>query len=182
MKITTKKYQLDSKDYVGLGMNNILTIHPWKWVSGIPAVISLIGLFLPGAPWWIGSSIVLYLLYILFWYIQFAGMAQSEQGKMLFEKVSYEITSQQLLVKINTKQGYPINWKQITHIKARPDYYALFVEGKKNISIHIIYLPVSIFNSPNEIRFFESVLKTKGFITEEELVKNREKREKNKKK
>lgn len=92
MKITTKKYQLDSKVYIGLGMNNILTIKPWIFVHAVPAVIAAIGFLLPGTIWWIASGIVLYLLYILFWYIQFAGMAQTEQGKMMFEKVSYEIT------------------------------------------------------------------------------------------
>ncbi|MCP4520270.1 MAG: hypothetical protein GY827_01005 [Cytophagales bacterium] len=182
MKITTKKYKLDPEVYRGLGMNNILTVKPWIFVNAVPAVIALIGLLLPGSIWWILGGIVLYLLYILFWYIQFMGMSQTEQGQMLFEKVNYEITSQNILVKINTKQGYPITWKQVSHVKVRPDYFAVFMEGQKGINVHIIHLPTSIFNSPNEIRFFESVLKSKGFVTEEELEKNKQKREKDKKK
>lgn len=180
MKITTKKYQLDPKVYIGLGMNNILTIKPWIFAHAVPAVIAALGFLLPGTIWWIASGIILYLLYILFWYIQFAGMAQTEQGKMLFEKVCYEITSQQLLVKVDTKRGYPINWKQIAQVKVKPDYFAIYMEGPKwNIQVHIIHLPFSIFNSPNELRFFESILKSKGFITEEELQKIKEKSKKN---
>ena len=178
MKITTKKYQLDPKVYIGLGMNNILTIKPWVYVHAIPAVLASIAFLLPGTIWWIAFAIVLYLLYILFWYIQFAGMSQTEQGKMLFQKVAYEITSQQILVKVEVNKGYPINWKQIAQVKVKPEYFALYMEGPRNIQVHIVHLPFSVFNSTNDLRFFESILKNKGFTTEEELVKIKEKSKK----
>jgi len=100
-------------------------------------------------------------LYILFWVIQFAGISQMEQGKFMFEKLSYEINSQQILIKLNSKQGMPMKWDSIKRAIAGKNHF-LFVVNKAQL----VYLPHRIFNSQNEIKFIETILKRKGFIKE----------------
>ena len=49
-------------------------------------------------------------LFLLFWWIQFYGVTQLEQGKALFERFSYEITGQQIVMKFNPREGMPMKW------------------------------------------------------------------------
>ena len=82
-----------------------------------------------------------------------------EQGKILFQKLSYEISSQQILIKLSSKQGMPMKWDQIKRARKAKDAFELFVSKAQ-----VIYLPFKIFNSENEVRFLETVLKRKGYI------------------
>lgn len=82
-----------------------------------------------------------------------------EQFKILFEKLSYEIDSRQILIKLNTKQGMPMKWENIKRVKISKDAFILFVNKAQ-----IIYLPHRIFNTENELRFVETILKRKGLI------------------
>ena len=63
-------------------------------------ILIALGLMLPAifiwSHWWITGAIIAYALYIVFWLIQFAGISQLEQGKFMFEKLGYEITSQRI--------------------------------------------------------------------------------------
>jgi hypothetical protein len=96
---------------------------------------------------------------LLFWWIQFYGVTQLEQGKMLFEKFSYEISSQQIVMKINPREGMPLKWDQIKRAVIDKDAFILYVNKAQ-----LIHLPFRIFNSENERKFLTSVLRTKGFI------------------
>jgi hypothetical protein len=99
------------------------------------------------------------ILYLLFWLVQFAGVTQLEQSKFLFNKLNYELSSQQILVKLNAKQGMPMKWDQIKRASAKKEAFLLFVSKAQ-----LIYLPHRIFNSDNEIKFFETILKRKGYL------------------
>ena len=100
MIVKTKKYALDKKAYMRAGMRNVLQ-QQW-WVFLIVLAISSMTFIIPSNWWWIGSLIA-FVLYILFWVIQFAGVTQLEQSKMLFDRLSYEIDSRQILIKIDSK-------------------------------------------------------------------------------
>jgi hypothetical protein len=128
------------------------------WVSLIYVGLNLSAFFLPSWWWFIGSTIGL-VLYVLFWLIQFAGATQMEQFKILFDKLAYEIDSRQILIKINTKQGMPMKWENISRAKVGKDAFTLFVNKAQ-----IIYLPFKIFNTDNEMKFVETILKRKGLI------------------
>ena len=158
MIVKTKKYQLTTNTYIKIGMQNILR-EQW-WVLPIPVVISCMIFIIHSHWWWIGSLIAL-ILYTLFWLIQFAGVSQLEQNKIMFEKFSYEITSQQILMKLNVKQGMPIKWETIKKAIITKNAFLLVISKAQ-----FIYLPFRIFNSDNEIKFMESILKRKGFIKE----------------
>jgi len=120
--------------------------------------ICLLYLWIPSF-WWIFGGLLAYGLYVLFWLIQFYGVTQLDQGKMLFERFAYEITSQQVVMKLNAREGMPLKWDQIKRAKAGKDYYLLFVNKAQ-----LIHLPFKIFNTENERKFLASILKTKGLI------------------
>ena len=155
MVVKTKNYRLEKKTYINLAFKSIMIRQ--GWIAGLIALsICLLYLWIPSI-WWIIGAVVAFGLYMLFWYIQFYGVTQLEQGKMLFEKFSYEINSQQILMKLNAREGMPLKWDQIQRANVGKDYFVLFVNKAQ-----LIYWPFKIFNTDNERKFFESILKTKG--------------------
>ena len=137
MIVKTKKYKLPTGTYIKMGMMNILRQQWWVFLI---AIALCCGYFIiPNIWWFIGTGIAL-VLYLLFWLIQFAGVTQLDQTKMLFEKLSYEITSQQVLIKLNERQGMPLKWDQIKRARSGKDHYLLVVNKAQ-----LIYLPFKIF-------------------------------------
>lgn len=163
MIVKTKKYKLETKTYIGLAMKNILR-EQW-WVVLIALAIMAMYFIIPSI-WWIIGALIALVLYILFWLIQFAGVTQLEQNKILFDKLSYEITSQQVLIKVNPRQGMPLNWNMIKKASIENNAINLFVSKAQ-----IIHLPFRIFNTDNERKFVETILKRKGLIKEKEAEK-----------
>ena len=156
MIVKTKKYQLPKKTYIKLGLLNLLKAQ-W-WLVFVPIAILALN-FIEHSAWFYALAIVVPALYLIFWLIQFAGVTQLEQGKMLFEKLSYEIDSRQVLIKLNPKQGSPIQWSMIKSASKGNDHFLLVLSKAQ-----FIYLPFKIFNSENEIKFIESILKRKEYI------------------
>lgn len=159
MNVKTKNYKLEKKIYIKLALRAVLKKQ--GWIAALVAFLLCLGYMIPGADtiWWFIAAIIGLGLYILFWWIQFYGVTQLEQGKMLFEKFSYEINSQQLVMKINPREGMPMKWDQIKRAEIGKDYFVLFVNKAQ-----LIYLPFKIFNTDNERKFVASVLKTKGLV------------------
>jgi len=156
MIVKTKKYKLESGTYIKLALKNVLKQQWWVFLI---AIAICCGYFWIANPWWfIGTGIAL-VLYLLFWLIQFAGVTQMEQTKMLFDKLSYEITSQQVLIKLNTKQGMPLKWDQIKRGSVGKKHLLLVVNKAQ-----LIHLPFKIFKSDNERKFVESIMKRKGLV------------------
>lgn len=156
MIVKTKKYALNKKAYMWAGLKNVLR-EQW-WVLLIVLAISAMTFVIPSNWWWIGALIAL-TLYVLFWVIQFAGVTQLEQSKMLFDKLSYEIDSRQILIKLNSKQGMPMKWDQIKRAWIDKKQF-VFVVNKAQLMM----FPFTVFKTHNEIKFVESILKRKGLI------------------
>lgn len=156
MIVKTRNYRLEKSDYIKMALASVLK-QQW-WTIPIAVAICLLYFWIPSF-WWIFAGLLAYGLYVLFWLIQFYGVTQLDQGKMLFERFSYEINSQQILMKINAREGMPLKWDQIQRAKAGKDFYLLFVNKAQ-----LIHLPFKIFNSDNERKFVGSILKTKGLI------------------
>lgn len=159
MIVKTKNYRLEKKTYVNLALKSIL--RKQGWIAGAVAIVLCLCYFIPGVHsfWWFIGAFVGLGLYLLFWWIQFYGVTQLEQGKMLFEKFSYEISSQQVLMKINPREGMPLKWDQIKSAEVGKDYFLLFVNKAQ-----LIYWPFKIFNTDNERKFVASILRTKGLV------------------
>ena len=155
MLIKTKKYKLDPKLYRKMAMKNVL-IDMW-WVFLIPVAIALVSVFV-WSIWWLVGALVLTILYVAFWYIQFTGISNLEQYKMLFEKLSYEITSKSIMIKLNPKQGMPVNWENIKKVESKEGEFIFTLSRAQ-----FIYLPHKVFNNNNEIQFLNSILKRKGY-------------------
>ena len=157
MIVKTKNYKLDKKTYIRLALRGVLKQQ--GWIALLAAIaISLMYLWIPSI-WWFIAAVLGLGLYLLFWWIQFFGVTQLEQGRMLFEKFSYEITSQQILMKINPREGMPIKWDQIKRAGVGKDYFVLFMN-----KVQLIHLPFKIFNTENERKFVYSILRTKGLV------------------
>lgn len=156
MIVKTKKFAQDKKAYIRAGMRNILR-EQW-WVVLIAVAISSMTFIIPSNWWWIGSLIA-FVLYLLFWLIQFTGVTQLEQSKMLFEKLSYEIDSRQVLIKMSSKQGMPLKWDQIKYAWMDKKQFVLVVNKAQ-----MMLFPFTVFKTQNEIKFVESILKRKGYI------------------
>lgn len=157
MIIKTKNYKLDKKTYIRFALKNILLQQ--GWIALVAALALCLFYFWIPSIWWLIAAFIGLALYVLFWWIQFFGVTQLDQGKMLFEKFSYEISSQQILMKINPREGMPLKWDQIQKAAIGKDFFVLFVNKAQ-----LIYLPFKIFNTENERKFLTSVLRTKGLI------------------
>ncbi len=158
MIVKTRNYRLEKQDYIKMALKNILK-QQW-WVSLIVLAICLL-YFWVASIWWFIGAVIGAGLYLLFWWIQFYGVTQLDQGKMLFERLSYEITSQQIVVKLNPREGMPVKWDQIKGAQVGKDYYLLFMNKAQ-----LIHLPFKIFNTENERKFVGSIMKNKGLIKE----------------
>lgn len=156
MIVKTRNYKLEKSLYVKMALRNVLK-KQW-WAIPIALAICLIYLWIPSF-WWIAVGLFAYALFVLFWLVQFYGVTQLDQGKMLFERFSYEINSQQILMKINAREGMPLKWDQIQAAQVGKDHYLLFVNKAQ-----LIHLPFKIFNSENERKFLSSILRNKGLI------------------
>ena len=156
MIVKTRNYRLEKKDYIKMALKSVLIQY---WWAGLILLAIFAMYFVVPSIWWFIGGVLAAGLYLLFWWIQFYGVTQLEQGKMLFERFSYEITSQQIIMKLNAREGMPIKWDQIQRAKVGEDYYLLFVNKAQ-----LIHLPFKIFNTENERKFVGSILKTKGLI------------------
>ena len=159
MIVKTKKYKLETKTYIKLGMMNILK-EQW-WVILIAVAIAC-GYFIVPSWWWVSMAILAYILYLLFWLIQFAGVSQMEQNKAMFEKLAYEIDSRQILMKVNPREGMPIKWDMIKKAQIQKDGFLLTMSKAQ-----FIHLPFRIFNTENEKKFVETILKRKGYVPQQ---------------
>lgn len=156
MIVKTKKYKLETGTYIKLAMLNIVKEQWWVFLI---AVAIACGAFFIWSWWWIIGAAIALTLYFLFWLIQFAGVTQLEQNKILFERLSYEINSQQVLIKVNPKQGMPLKWEMIKKAQIGKDYFLLIVSKAQ-----MVHLPFRVFNTENEKKFVETILKRKGYI------------------
>jgi hypothetical protein len=157
MVVKTKNYKLEKKTYINLAFKSIMKQQ--GWIAGLAAFAICLGYIWIPSIWWFIGAFTGVLLYLLFWYIQFYGVTQLEQSKMLFEKFFYEINSQQILMKINAREGMPIKWDQIQKASIGKDFFVLYINKAQ-----LLYWPFKIFNSENERKFVTSILKSKGLV------------------
>lgn len=158
MIVKTRKYQLPKSTYIKVALMSILK-KQW-WFVGGPILFGAIAFALPSYKWWfIVTAILVVILYILFWAIQFVGVTQLPQNQVMFDRLSYEIDSRQIMIKIDPKLGSSIGWELIKEAYVHKDHF-LFMVNKAQI----IYLPYKIFNSDNEVKFIETILRRKSLI------------------
>lgn len=158
MVIKTKKYQLPTQTYVRIAFAQAMKEFWWAWF--VPVGIMLIPLLYAPAFWWCFSiALLLSVLYLLFWWAQFTAATQIEQNKMMFDKMSYEIDSRQILIKLRPDQGAPLGWDKIQGAVRTSEAFVLHVSRGQ-----FLYLPLSIFSSDLNIQHLETILKRKDLL------------------
>jgi len=138
------------------GLKNIVREQWWVFLIAL-AIMS--GTFFVKTIWFVLGAGIGLLLYFLFWVIQFYGITYLEQNQLLFERLRYEISSQQIMIQLTSKRGMAIAWEQVKRATQGKDYFLLVIS-----KTHLIHLPYKIFNSKHEIKFVETILKRKALI------------------
>ncbi|MEM9737711.1 MAG: YcxB family protein [Bacteroidota bacterium] len=156
MIIKTKNYRLRTSTYVWLAFVYFLRRQWWMILLLTSANFGLFYIQ------WIITGVVtsiLSLLYFLFWLAQFYAVTFLEENQLLFQSLSYQITSKSITMHITTKQGMPIEWPQIRRAYVRKKYIILFLS-----KAHFIYLPHHVFKSKQEREFLLFILRGKKLI------------------
>ncbi len=162
MIVKTKKHQLTPKTYKQVCMREVLKTRWWQPLAIFGGVVAFnlllwlvyfnywIFFFAPFGAW----------LWYAFWWVQFTGAPQLPQLKPMFEKFYFEISSKELLMKINPKEGMKIEWKDVKKIEKTKDGFLLFLSPAQ-----FIELPFKVFENDNDLRFVEEmVFKRNNFL------------------
>ena len=128
------------------------------WVVLLILACSIPAFYMGYKKWGIFCCVASF-LYLGFGWVQFYAVTRMEQGKMLFKPFTYVISSKEILMKMNTKQGMPIGWDQIQKVKLRKKEF-LFQINKAQF----ILLPYRIFKSEHHVKFIKHLLKRKKMI------------------
>ena len=99
------------------------------------------------------------LICLLFLVVVTQAQQAPQYSLYMFNKYSYEITSQQIMMKVSSKQGMPIKWDQIKSAIVRKDGFVLYLSKAQ-----LFYFPFKIFNNDNEVKHAKSILERKGII------------------
>jgi hypothetical protein len=158
MIIKTKKFQFDKNQYIKFAMLNIAREWWWAWL--VPAAVLLIPVFYKDTLGWsIFIALLLIVLYLLFWFIQFTAVTQLEQSKLLFERLRYEIDSRAIKVMKTDKEGFIIEWNKIQRVEKKKDGF-LFVLSKAQF----LYFPFDVFQGEQSVKLLETILKRKNLL------------------
>ena len=155
----TKKYQVPVNTYVKIGLENV--IRDWWWVFIIPVVLIAAGLLIGGGwIWGLGiTAVVSTILYIVFWGAQFYGLSHVPQGKVLFDKLSYEFEQKQIKILKSQKEGMMMPWENIKKVFKTKDAFIL-----KLSLVQYIHIPFHIFQTENDLKFAEKLFERKGLL------------------
>ncbi|TGE14274.1 hypothetical protein [Hymenobacter elongatus] len=177
MAIRTKKYQLDKDTYTRMAMAQV-----WKkewWYALIPLAVGLLPAVIWPSWWWVLVAFVLTLLYVLLRSAQITGVSQMEQSKALFERMNYEIDNRQILLRLNETKGMGLTWDMIGQARRDSDAYLLWLQPPtaadelkgfkgwlaRTFTVPVfLHMPMRIFNSPNDIKLFDSMLRRKNLL------------------
>ena len=154
MIIKTKKTQLAKNVYIKIALINALKKQWWAFLIAL-GICSFVWL----SYWFVIVGVLAAILFVAFWAVQFAGITQVEQYKVLFDRYTYEIDGRQILIKMNDKQGMQMKWENIQTAEKTKEAYILYVSKGQ-----FVHLPFKIFNSDNDINFFEALLKRRSLI------------------
>jgi hypothetical protein len=102
-----------------------------------------------------------------------------EQSKPLFERVNYEIDQRQILLRLNEKQGMNLSWDMIGRARRDADGFTMWLRSGEaptelagwrrwiartfDVPVFLL-LPLRIFNSPNDIKLFDAMLRRKNLL------------------
>jgi hypothetical protein len=175
--IRTKKYQMDKDAFTRIAITQV-----WKkewWYALIPFALFMLPAIFSFSWWWVAVAFIITLLFVLLRSAQVMGVTRVEQGNVLFEKLMYEIDNRQVLMKRNDREGMALTWDMIQRAQRKDDSYMLWLQppsagqlptGWKGWLARtfqapiFIMLPYKIFNSQNDLKLMDSILRRKSLI------------------
>ncbi len=177
LAIVTKKSQFDTNAYTKLAMAEV-----WRkdWVYAlVPFAIGLLPAIIWHSWWWLALSFVLTLLFVLLRSAQVTGVTQMEQSKPLFERMSFEMDQKQLLLRVSKEKAMQLTWDMIGKARRADDAYLLYLKPgdppadtagwrlwiARTFDVPVfLHLPQRIFNSDNDRKLFEALLRRKNLL------------------
>ena len=183
LAIRTKKSQLTTDAYTRMVMGEV-----WKkdWVYAlIPFALGLVPALFVHSWWWLALSVVLTLLFVLFRSAQVTGVTQMEQSKPLFERMAFEMDNKQILLRVGPEKdgkAMQLTWDMIGRARRDADAYLLYLKPgtppadtaawrawmARAFDVPVfLHLPQRIFNSPNDVKLFEAMLRRKSLLPAE---------------
>ncbi|MCS6820870.1 MAG: hypothetical protein NZ551_03285 [Microscillaceae bacterium] len=157
----TKKHQLDTKYYIKVAFRRTMKRKWWIGAAiffGIILFNLLLNLVYPNI--WIYFLAPIFAgFFFLFWYAQFVGATQLKQNQVMFNKYMYEIDNRYILLKINNKEAMQIKWDMIKSAEKTADAFHLWISN-----VQFIHLPFNIFNTSNDVKFVESILRKRNLL------------------
>lgn len=158
MKVVTKRSELEKKKYYKLGLK-ILLKSEWKW-GLIPLAVIIAGFALGrGFGWMYVLGFATILGYIGFRWLQMFALTQHEMGKSFFYKMNFEMDGRHFMMKMDAKNGMPIDWKSFQTVHKMKDGYVIVIARSQ-----FIYLPFNIFKTENDRKLTETIFSRKNLI------------------
>jgi hypothetical protein len=177
LAIRTKKYQLDTNTYTRMAMTQV-----WKkewWYALIPLAVGLLPALIWPSWWWVALGVLLTVLFVLLRSAQITSVTQMEQSKPLFERMNYEIDQRQILLRLNEKQGMNLSWDMIGRARRDAEGFTMWLRPGQapdelagwrrwiartfDVPVFLL-LPLRIFNSPNDVKLFDAMLRRKNLL------------------
>jgi hypothetical protein len=180
LAIRTKKTQLTTDMYTRLVMGEV-----WKkdwYYALIPFALGLLPALFVHSWWWLALSVVLTVLFVLFRSAQVTGVTQMEQSKPLFERMNFEMDNKQLLLRVGPEKAMQLTWDMIGKARRDTDAYLLYLKPgtppadtagwrmwlARTFDVPVfLHLPLRIFNSSNDLKLFEALLRRKSLLPAE---------------
>ena len=177
LAIVTKKSQFDTNAYTKLAMAEVWR-KDWKYAL-VPFAIGLLPAIIWHSWWWLALSFVLTLLFVLLRSAQVTGVTQMEQSKPLFERMSFEMDQKQLLLRVSKEKAMQLTWDMIGKVRRDGDAYLLYLKPgappadtagwrlwiARTFDVPVfLHLPQRIFNSDNDRKLFEALLRRKNLL------------------
>lgn len=161
--IRTKKYQLPTQFFIQMGMKSAL--RQYWWAFGVPVAMIAIAAFfgLTATIWTAVAAIVITILYLLFWYIQFYGATQMPDSKTMFEKLLYEFKNEHILIRksAESQEAMMVAWEQVKTVEKTSDSYILRMDR-----FQFLHFPFNIFQSDRDIKLLEAMFRRKKLLPE----------------
>lgn len=175
--IRTKKYQLDKDMYARVAVTQV-----WRrewWYALIPFVLLMLPAVFSFSWWWVAIALVVTLLFVLLRSAQVMGVTRVEQGNVLFERLTYEIDQRQIVMKRNEREGMVLTWDMIQKAKRDEEAFMLWLQPPSGSQLPggwkgwiartfqapiFLHLPFRIFNSTNDVKLMESLLRRKNLL------------------
>jgi len=175
--IRTKKYQFDPNTYTRLAMTQV-----WKrewWYAAVPLAVGLLPALIWHSWWWILLGALLALLFVLVRSSLITGVTQMEQSKPLFERMNFEADQRQLVMRQSEQKAMALPWEQLSRVQLHEGAYLLFFKSAAppadlapwrrwvatTFDVPVfLHLPVRLFNSDNDRKLFEALLRRKGLL------------------